>query len=406
MTRIVALDGNGAAAEAMRQINPDVVAAYPITPSTAIPQNFAQYVADGLVDTEFVPVESEHSAMSACIGAAVAGGRVMTATAANGLALMWEMLYIAASFRLPIVMENVNRALSGPINIHGDHSDSMGARDAGWIHLFSESGQEVYDNTLQAVRIAEHMDVRLPVMVLQDGFITSHTMERVEISDDADVKDFIGVYKPVYPLLDIDNPVTYGALDLTDYYFEHKRAQIEGMKHATGVILDVAAEFNRCFGRNYGLFETIHMDDAEIAIVVTSSAAGTARYAVESLRAEGIKAGLVKLRVFRPFPAKELTDALRQVKAVAVMDRALSPGSMFCGGPLWEDVLAAAHLFRLDVPIVDYVFGLGGREVRPGQIEGIYRDLLKIASTGKYCTPVVYLGVRGEQVQSTVEVTE
>ncbi|MBN1317262.1 MAG: hypothetical protein JXA42_17390 [Anaerolineales bacterium] len=403
MTKIVALDGNGAAAEAMRQINPDVVAAYPITPSTAIPQTFAQFVADGLVDTEFVPVESEHSAMSACIGAAVAGGRVMTATAANGLALMWEMLYIAASFRLPIVMSNVNRALSGPINIHGDHSDSMGARDAGWIHLFSENGQEAYENTIQAVRIAEHMDVRLPVMVMQDGFITSHTMERVEILDDADVKDFIGTYQPIYPLLDVDNPVTYGALDLTDYYFEHKRAQIEGMKHAAGAILEVADEFNRRFGRNYGLFDAYRIDDAEIAIIVSSSTAGTARYAVNSLRAEGIKAGSIKLRVFRPFPAKELVDALQNVRAVAVMDRAVSPGSMNCGGPLWIEMLAAAHLNRLDVPIVNYVFGLGGREIRPGHIENVYRDLMQIAGTGEFNNPVVYLSVRGEEVQSTVE---
>ncbi|MCL5995681.1 MAG: pyruvate ferredoxin oxidoreductase [Chloroflexi bacterium] len=393
----MALDGNGAVAEAMRQINPDVVPAYPITPSTAIPQAFAQYMADGVVDTEFVPVESEHSAMSACIGASAAGGRVMTATSANGLALMWEMLYIAASYRLPIVMADVSRALSGPVNIHCDHSDSMGARDTGWIHLFSETAQEAYENTLQAVRIGEHMDVRLPVMVMQDGFITSHTMERVTIYDDASVKTFIGSYTPYYPLLDIDHPVTYGPLDLTDYYFEHKRAQIEGMRNAKHVILDVGAEFGRTFGRTYGLFDTYQMDDADVAIVVMASTAGTARYAMNALRARGVRAGLIKPRVFRPFPAQELCDALRNVKAVAVMDRSVSFGAMNNGGPLWLEMLAAAQLHKLHIPIVDYVYGLGGREIKPSQIENVYQDLATIAETGEFAQPVTYLGVRGEE---------
>ena len=397
MSKYMALDGNSAVAEAMRQINPDVVAAYPITPSTAIPQAFAQYVADGTVSTEFVPVESEHSAMSACIGAAAAGGRVMTATSANGLALMWETLYIAASYRLPIVMADVSRALSGPVNIHCDHSDSMGARDAGWIHLFSETAQEAYENTLQAVRIAEHMDVRLPVMVMQDGFITSHTMERVQIYDDADVKRFIGSYIPYHPMLDIDHPVTYGPLDLTDYYFEHKRAQIEGMRNATRVIQEVGAEFGRTFGHTYGLFDTYQMEDADVAIVVMASTAGTARYAMQALRAQGIRAGLVKPRVFRPFPGKELCDALRNVKAVAVMDRSVSFGAMNDSGPLWLELLAAAQLHKLNAPIVNYVFGLGGREIKPGQIENVYRDLVTIAETGEFAQPVTYLGVRGEE---------
>jgi pyruvate ferredoxin oxidoreductase alpha subunit len=397
MSRFMALDGNGAVAEAMRQINPDVVAAYPITPSTAIPQAFAQYMADGVVSTEFVPVESEHSAMSACIGAAAAGGRVMTATSANGLALMWETLYIAASYRLPIVMTDVNRALSGPVNIHCDHSDSMGARDAGWIHLFSESAQEAYENTLMAVRIAENMDVRLPVMVMLDGFITSHTMERVQIFDDAAVKSFVGSYIPYHPMLDIDHPVTYGPLDGPEYYFEHKRAQIEGMRNARRVIQDVGAEFGQKFGRTYGLFDTYMMDDADVAIIVMSSTAGTARYAMNALRAQGVHAGLIKPRVFRPFPGKELCDALRNVKAVAVMDRSVSFGAEENGGPLWLETLAAAHVHRLNIPIVDYVFGLGGREIKPSQIENVYRDLLAIAETGEFAQPVTYLGVHGDE---------
>ncbi len=402
MSKFMALDGNGAVAEAMRQINPDVVAAYPITPSTAIPQAFAQYVADRVVTSEFIPVESEHSAMSACIGGAAAGGRVMTATSANGLALMWEMVYVAASFRLPIVMANVNRALTGPVNIHCDHGDSMGTRDAGWIHLYSEDPQEAYDNTLQAVRIAENMDVRLPVMVMQDGFITSHTMERVKIYDDADVKQFVGSYIPISPLLDVDNPVTYGALDLTDYYFEHKRLQIEGMRQATRVILDVGAEFGAKFGRTYSLFDTYRMDDAEFAIVVLSSTAGTARCAVDTLCAGGIHAGLIKLRVFRPFPGRELCRALCNVKAIAVMGRSVSFGAMDNGGPLWVELSAAAQLSRLSIPIVDYVFGLGGREITQDDIEQIYLDLAAVVRAGTIAQPVVYLGVRGDEVaQST-----
>lgn len=397
MSKFMALDGNTAVAEAMRQINPDVMAAYPITPSTAIPQAFAQYMADGVVDTEVVPVESEHSAMSACIGAAAAGGRVMTATSANGLALMWEMLYIAASYRLPIVMADVSRALSAPINIHCDHSDTMGTRDAGWIHLFAENAQEAYENTLQAVRIAEHMDVRLPVMVMLDGFITSHTMERVEIYDDDKVKQFLGTYIPHHPLLDIDHPVTYGALDLTDFYFEHKRAQIEGMRNAQRVIAEVGKEFGQRFGHTYGMFESYRMDDADVAIVVMASTAGNARYAVDAMRAKGIRAGLIKPRVFRPFPGKELCAALKGTKAVAVMDRSVSFGAMDNGGPLWLEILAAAQIHGLRMPIVNYVYGLGGREIKPSQIEGVFRDLTVIADKGQFSQPVTYLGVRGDE---------
>ena len=273
MREHLAIDGNAAVATAMRQINPDVVAAYPITPQTSTVQTFSQFVNDGLVDTEFVTVESEHSAMSACVGAAAAGARVMTATSSAGLALMWEIVYVAASNRLPIVMLVVNRALSAPINIHCDHSDSMGARDAGWIQIFSENPQESYDNMFQAVRIAEHPDVLLPVMVMHDGFITSHGLERVEIFDEKEIRDFIGTYEPqMTTLLDIDNPVTYGPLDFYDYYYEHKRQQVEGMEHATPVIIEVGKEFGKKFGRSYGLFETHRLEDAEVAIVVLSSA--------------------------------------------------------------------------------------------------------------------------------------
>jgi pyruvate ferredoxin oxidoreductase alpha subunit len=391
-----ALDGNQAVAEAMRQINPDVVAAYPITPQTEAVQVFSQFVADGLVDTEFVTVESEHSAMSACVGAGAAGARVMTCTSSAGLALMWEITFIAASMRLPIVMMVANRALSGPINIHCDHSDSMGTRDNGWVQLFSESPEEAYDNMIQAVRIAEHPDLMLPVMVMQDGFITSHAVERVEIFDDGQVKDFVGTYTPKYSVLDIDAPKTFGPLDFYDYYFEHKRQQVEAFSHAKDVILEVAKDFNRRFNRNYGLFETYRLDDADVAIVVLSSTAGTAKGVVDGLRAKGIKAGLLKPRVFRPFPAEELVQALSHVKALAVMDRSVSFGSMSCAGPLFLELAAAFQIYGngARIPMVDYVFGLGGRDIVPAEIEGVYKDLLDIANNGKVQNPVTYLGVR------------
>jgi pyruvate ferredoxin oxidoreductase alpha subunit len=388
-----ALSGNEAVATAMRQINPDVMAAYPITPQTSTIQRFADFCADGLVDTEYVTVESEHSAMSACVGASAAGSRVMTATSANGLALMWEVLYIAASNRCPIVMSLVNRALSGPINIHCDHADVMGMRDSGWIILMSENGQEAYDNLIQAVRIAEHPDVLLPVAVCQDGFITSHSIERIEIYDDAQVKAFVGTYQPRWPLLDLDAPKTHGAVGFSDYYYEHKRQQVEAIAQAPRVILEVAEEF-QSFGRDYGLFESYRLEDATVAVVVANSTAGTARVVVDRLREEGRKAGLLKLRVFRPFPARELADALGHLEAVAVMDRSVSIGAMQNAGPLFLELVAALTLHGVRLPMVDYVFGLGGRDIVPREIEGVYRELFQMAETGQVRQAVSYLGVR------------
>lgn len=392
MSRFEAMDGNTATAEAMRQINPDVVAAYPITPQTNTVQVFSQFVADGDVDTEFVRVESEHSAMAACIGASAAGGRVMTATSSNGLAFMWEMVYIAASTRTPIVMPVANRALSGPINIHCDHSDSMGARDAGWVQLFGENPQEAYDNCLQAVRIAEHEDVLLPVMSMYDGFITSHGLERVQIEDDEVVRDFIGPFTAHEPLLDVDHPVTYGPLDFYDFYMEHKRQQVEGMKYAHRVIPEVAAEFEKQFGRRYGFFEEYRLEGAELALVVLSSTAGTAKSVVDDLRSQGWKVGLLKPRVFRPFPAEELADALRDKAAIAVMDRSDSFGAL--GGPLFMELAAACKTHDVPARLVDYVFGLGGRDTTPDQIETVFRDLAAVAETGEVKQLVTYLGVR------------
>jgi pyruvate ferredoxin oxidoreductase alpha subunit len=390
---IVPLTGDQAVAEAMRQIEPDVVAAYPITPQTEIVMTFSQFVADGRVKTEMIPVESEHSAMSACVGSAAAGARTMTATSANGLALMWEIVYIAASTRLPIVMPVVNRALSGPINIHCDHSDTMGARDSGWIQLYAENGQEAYEHVILAIRIAEHKDIQLPVMVCQDGFITSHSVEGVELFADADVKKFIGEYKPkVTTLLDVDKPVTYGPIDLQDYYFEHKRQQAEAMKNAIDIIPGIMKEFNKAFSRNHMIIEEYKMDDAEAAIVVLSSTAGTAKSVVDTLRAKGIKAGLVRPCMFRPFPKEYIVNALSKVKIAAVLDRAESFSG--CGGPLFAEMKAAMYDSKKRPLMLNYVFGLGGRDIFPSDIEGVYKEMFNILKTDAKYNQVNYIGVR------------
>ena len=388
------LSGNEAAATAMRQINPDVVAAYPITPSTEIPQYFSAFVANGSVDSDFVAVESEHSAMSACIGAEAAGARAMTATSANGLSLMWEMIYIASSLRLPIVLSLVNRAVSGPLNIHNDHSDAMGVRDAGWIMLFSENNQEAYDNTLMAHRIAEHKDVMLPLMVCQDGFITSHSIENIELVEDDKVKEFVGEYHPEHYLLNKEEPIAVGPLDVQSYLFEHKAAQADAMRNAKQVILDVAKDFEKMTGRKYGLFEEYKLDDAEVAIVCMNSTAGTTKFVVDNLREKGIKAGLLKLRVFRPFPVEEIAKALSHLKAVAILDKADSLNA--AGGALFQDVTSAMYVENCHVPAVNYVYGIGGRDTKADEIEEVYNDLLEIAKTGKVDNPYRYFGLRKE----------
>ena len=386
------LSGNEAAATAMKQINPDVVAAFPITPSTEIPQYFSTFVSNGVVDTEFVAVESEHSAMSACVGAEAAGARAMTATSSNGLSFMWEMIYIASSLRLPIVMSLVNRAVSGPLNIHNDHSDAMGVRDAGWIMLFSESNQEAYDNLLMAHRIAEHKDVLLPLMVCQDGFITSHSIETIDLVEDEKVKEFVGTYKPDHYLLNSKEPISIGPLDLQGYLFEHKAQQAQAMRNAKKVILEVAEEFEKLTGRKYGLFEEYKMDDADIAIVCMNSTAGTTKFVVDELRNKGIKAGLLKVRVFRPFPAEEIAKALSKVKAVAVLDKADSLNA--AGGALFTDVTSGMYVNNIHVPTVSYIYGIGGRDTKSDDIEKVYNDLLEIVETGKIDNPYRHLGLR------------
>ncbi|MDY5987943.1 MAG: pyruvate ferredoxin oxidoreductase [Lachnoclostridium sp.] len=386
------LSGNEAVAIALRQINPDVFPAFPITPSTEIPQYFASFVANGQVDTEFIPVESEHSSMSAAIGASAAGARSLTATSSCGLAYMWEELYIAASNRLPLALALVNRALSGPININCDHSDSMGARDAGWIQMYAENNQEAYDNMVQAFRISEHKDVRLPIMICQDGFITSHAVENIELLEDEDVKNFVGEYKPENYLLNPECPMAVGPYSITDYYMEAKRNQAEGMKNVSRVVKEVADEFAAVSGRQYGLFEEYCLDDAEVAVVMIGSAAGTTKDAIDKMRADGEKVGLLKIRLYRPFPAEEIAEALKNVKAVAIMDRA--EGYTNHGGPLGADVMAALFRARSQALAVNYIYGLGGRDVRVEDMEGIFNTLKQMVETGDAGETYRYLGIR------------
>lgn len=386
------LSGNEAASIAMKQINPDVVAAYPITPSTEIVEYFSQMVANGDIDTELITVESEHSALSACIGASAAGARVMTATSSNGLALMFEMTYIASSMRLPIVMNVVNRALSGPICIHNDHSDSMGTRDAGWIQLYSEDNQEVYDNTIQAIRIAENEGTILPVMVCQDGFIISHSVESIELLEDNKVKDFVGEFKSDSSLLDAKNPISHGALDMHTYYYEHKYQQTEAFNNAKKVILKVAEEYEKISGRKYGFFEEYRLDDAEVALVLIGSTAGTAKETVDMLREKGIKAGLLKIRVFRPFPAEEIKNALAHIKSIAIMDK--SEGFSTAGGPLFHEVRSALYDMTNPPKTISYIYGIGGRDVRVNDIEQVFNHLTQINETNTIDEVYNYMGIR------------
>ncbi|NQT30662.1 MAG: pyruvate ferredoxin oxidoreductase [Candidatus Saganbacteria bacterium] len=388
----IARTGNEAMAEAMRQINPHVVAAYPITPATEIVMIFAGFVANGVVDTQFVAVESEHSAMSACVGAAAAGCRVMTGTSSQGLQLMSEILPIASALALPIVLCEVNRALSGPINIHCDHSDTMAVRDFGWIQIFAENAQEAYDSVLQAVVIAENMQVRLPAMVTTDGFIISHCMERVEALEDAEVKKYVGEFKAVNSVLDVGKPLTMGCLDLQDYYFEHKMPIVESMKKAKDVILEVGLDFGKQFGREYGLVENYKMDDAEIAMVAMGSTCGTARVVVDELRGKGVKAGLLKVRAFRPFPAEEIKQSLSKLKSVAIMDRS----DMFKnqGGQVFTEIRSAMYGGANSPILTNYIYGLGGREISLDDIRKIFAEQKKNAESGEVSQLIQHFGVR------------
>ncbi len=386
------MSGNEAVAEAIRQINPDVMPAFPITPSTEIPQFVSSMISNGQIDTEFIPVESEHSSMSAAIGSEAAGARTLTATSSCGLAFMWEVLYVAASNRLPIMLELVNRALSGPININAEHSDSMGARDSGWLQIYAENNQEAYDNTLQAYRIAEHPDVKLPIMVCQDGFITSHAVENITLLPDAPVKEFVGEYHPEHYLLKEDETMAVGPYAVSPYCMEAKRAQAQGMINAKKVILEVAEEFEKLSGRKYGFYEGYCLEDADYALVAIGSVCGTIKDAIDKLRAEGKKVGLLKIRVFRPFPGEEFANALKNCKAVGILDR--SEGYNSVGGPVGAEVTAAMYRAKCQAETVNIIYGLSGRDVRVSDVERVYEKLEKLAAGENVFGPYPYLGLR------------
>ncbi len=401
---ILALNGDEAVAYAVKQCDVDVVAAYPITPQTIIVEKFSEYVANGEVQTEFVCTESEHSAMTACLAAAATGARTFTASASAGLALMHEMLFVTSGSRAPVVMAVANRALSSPLNIHGDQSDSMAERDSGWIQMYVENAQEAYDSILQAFRIAEDTGISLPIIIGLDGFIVSHTLENVSVLSDDTVKPFVGERqlpmvvnhegKTVPFKLDPDNPMLMGPNVAPNYYFEFKRQQEEGMRNALKKIQEINSEYAKISGRSYGngLVDAYRLDDAEIAIVVVGSTAGTLKVIVDELREEGMKVGLLRLRTFRPFPVEDIKAALKNIKAVAVMDKSMSPGGL--GGAVFSEVRSATYDLKQRPIITSYIFGLGGRDSSPRDLRRIFEDLAKVAKSGQADTLVHYLGLR------------
>jgi pyruvate ferredoxin oxidoreductase alpha subunit len=402
--KVIALNGDEAVAYAVKQCDVDVVAAYPITPQTIIVEKFSEYVHDGEVDTEFICTESEHSALTCCLTAAAVGARTFTATASAGLALMHEILYVTSGCRAPVVMAVANRALSAPINIHCDHSDSMVERDSGWIQVYAENNQEVYDSIIQAFRIAEHAEVLLPILVGLDGFFLSHTLENVCVLPDEVVRNFVSQRQ--FPLvknhegklvpfkLDPENPITIGPLDLQDYYFEHKRQQEEAMQRAPEIIKKIHEEYAEISRRRYGngLVETYRLEDAELATICLGSTAGTVKTVVDQLRAKGVRAGLLRIRAFRPLPVQDIIEALRNVKAIAVMDRSCSFGGY--GGPVFHEIRHALYDSNPHTHIVNYIYGLGGRDMSQHMILKIYQDLEVIIKTGRTEHLVQFMGLR------------
>ena len=401
---MLALNGDEAVAHAAKQADVDVVAAYPITPQTIIVEKYSEYVANGEVQTEFICTESEHSAMAACIAASATGARTFTASASAGLALMHEMLFVASGCRTPIVMAIANRALSAPLNIHGDQSDSMAERDSGWIQVYVENAQEAYDSVIQAFRIAEDTGVLLPMIVGLDGFTLSHSLENVKVLDNEVVRQFVGVRKlpevathegKSAPFrLDPANPMTMGPVAFPNYYFEFKRQQEEGMKNALEMIQKVNAEFAELTGRSYGdgLVEKYQLNDAEIAVVCVGSTSGTLKTIVDELRKEGVKAGLLRLRTFRPLPVEALRSALENVKALAVMDKSMSFGGE--GGAVFHEVRHVLYDAKTHPYVVNYIYGLGGRDSSPSELRTVFEDLLRISKTGSVGKTVNYLGLR------------
>ncbi|MDD3887973.1 MAG: pyruvate ferredoxin oxidoreductase [Patescibacteria group bacterium] len=365
-----AITGSQAAVESMRQINPDVVSIYPICPQTFIIEFFAKLVADGKVDSKIIPAESEHSVMSACVGAEASGARTITSTSSLGLALMWEVLGVASGLRLPIVMHLVMRALSAPINIHSDHSDAMGARDTGWIQLFCGNNQEVYDFSIIAQKLAEKLF--LPTMVCQDGFTTSHSVEKTFVLEDNVVKNFVGEFKPDRPLLDVANPTTYGPLSLPNTFTEIKKQQFEIYKNVGLEFLEIGSELSKLTDRKYNLIEEYKTEDAETIIIILASTASTSKVVIDELRAKGQKVGLIRPILFRPFPYQEIAKALSKAKKVAVLDRSIAFGA---NPPLYSDVMFSLSSQKLQPQVASYIYGLGGHDTVLDDIRKVFQDL-------------------------------
>ena len=390
-------DGNHAAAQAMRQCQIDVVAAYPITPSTPIVEGYAKFLADGYIEGEFVMVESEHAAMSGCIGAAAAGGRVATATSSQGLALMAETLYQASGMRLPIVLNLVNRALASPLNVNGDHSDMYLVRDSGWIQFDAFCPQEAYDLNLMAFKVSEDHDVRLPAIVNQDGFMTSHTAQGVHTLSDDEAYAFVGEYKPMNDMLDFEHPVTHGVQTEEDWHFEHKARQHNDLMTKVSPKIDkVFEEFEKLTGRKYSQVESYDMDDADVAVLCLGTSVETAREVALEMRAEGIKAGVVGIRVIRPFPFARVQEALKNVKAVGVLDRSSPNGA---AGAMFNEVSAAMYASDAKPLISGYIYGLGGRDLTKKHLVDLYKELQANADAGKVTTKLQqFIGVRGPKL--------
>ncbi len=369
--RDIAINGDGAVALAWKQMNPDVCAAYPITPQTIIVEDFAKYVANGEVDTEFVDVESEHSALTLCTTSSAAGARTFTATASQGLAYMWEMLPITSAMRTPVMMAVANRTVSGPININNDHGDVMSARDTGWLSLFSENVQEAYDMSIIGLKIAEDPEVQLPVLVNLDGFILTHAIERMTPLETHAVRDYVGPFKPVYPMLDTDHPVTHNLMDGPLFYFPHKYQMVLAMKNAIGVAKDAMAQFKDISGREYHLVEEYMCDDADYVAFVLGSSFGTMKEAVDRLRSEGMKVGVAMPRVYRPWPAEDIAKVVKGKKGVLVMDRHLSVGAY---GPMFPEICAAAALNGKMPKMYNFIYGLGGADTMVSDFMNVYKQ--------------------------------
>ncbi|WP_304208290.1 2-oxoacid:ferredoxin oxidoreductase subunit alpha [Helicobacter canis] len=398
LDKVVVWDGNMAACQAMRQAQIDVVAAYPITPSTPIVQNYGTFVSNGYIDGEFLLVESEHAAMSACVGAAAAGGRVATATSSQGFALMVEVLYQASGMRLPIVLNLVNRALASPLNIHGDHSDMYLGRDAGWINLCAMNPQDAYDLNLLAFKIAEDMRVRIPVIVNQDGFLCSHTAQNVRPLSDEQAYSFIGEYKEKNSLFNFEHPATYGAQAEEEWHYEHKAQLHNALMRSQAVIEEAFSAFKTLTNREHKVVEAYDMDDAEVAIFALGTTAESARVAAKTARKNGIKAGVVSLKVFRPFPYALVGEALKHTKAVGIMDKSLPAGAM---GALFNEVGAALYQVPDSAhPVLsNYIYGLGERDITQVDLVEIFKELDSNAKAGKLTHPTQqFIGLRGPKM--------